>query len=202
MSPSSNKPSPPPGSIWERIEYAREALGWDQSTMGTEALENRSHYSKVMANWNPKFETIERLIRCLVDKQGFSEVWLRSAVGPEKADGSALPEPRTFLTQLRTLAGRLGLPEQELLTLWADPQGEGPLQKLPEDVQRAAFAAAYLEGRSFEDVRQAARQAMRSPSKKGAGVDHWLAEIRRKLETIKPGSGTRPGLVLIPAKEQ
>jgi hypothetical protein len=190
---------PPAGSHWERIERAREELGWSGRDLGREALGVPMGYNTIASrNWQSKAGTLDRLIARLTQK-GYSEAWLRVGTLPEKADGSSLPEERSVLAKLGLLSRRLARPHLEIIALWDDLGGAGPLEKFPEDVQRAAFAAAYLEGRSLEDVRLAVRAAQKKLAR-GAGVDTWLLEIRKALEHIKPGSGTHRGLSLLPSK--
>lgn len=195
------KPPPPAGSIWERIERARQALEWNERKIGAEALGNPTHYTKIWAGgWGARTTTQDKLIERLV-REGFSESWLRLGTLPERSDAQPIPEPPKISTQLRLLASRLGLHEEQLLALWADLEGPGPLDKLSDEARRAAFAAAYMEGRTLEDVKLAARQVMRNkPGLKG--IDSWLHAIRVALEGIEPSSGKRPGLVLVPFPEK
>lgn len=195
------KPPPQPGSIWERIERARAALGWGERKMGSEALGNPSHYTKIWARgWQAKENIANKIIERLVEED-FSEAWLRAGIPPERGSGKPLPAPQKLSAQLSLLARRLAMPEKQLLALWTDLEGVGPLDKLTDEVQRAGFAAAYMEGRTLEDIRAAIGQVMRKkPGTKG--IDSWLSEIRYAVRDIKPGSGTRPGLTLIPAKAE
>lgn len=200
MSPPPKLP-PQPGSVWDRIEQARAALGWGERKMSSEALGNPTHYTKIWARgWQAKEIIVNKIIARLVGEH-FSEAWLRAGIPPEHGSGEPLPTPKKLSGQLALLARRLAMQEKQLLALWTDLEGAGPLDKLSDEVQRAAFAAAYMEGRTLEDIRAAIGHVMRT--KPGIrGIDTWLSEIRYAVRDIKPGSGTRPGLTLIPAKAE
>lgn len=184
--------SPQPGSIWARIEEAREALGWNESEFGVKALKNRTGYTAIKRRgWSATERTIQKLISRLEQDGGYSGAWLRAGVLPEMADGSPLPERRKTTEQLIRLAGKLGLGHDQIMRLWVDLDSEGPLQRYPEDLQRAAFAAAYLENRTLEDVMLAVEKARASENWRTAPIDDMLMVIRVTLRTIKRGgSGT------------
>lgn len=187
------KEPPPPGSVWSRIDQAREALGWSESDLGTKALKNRTGYTKIgERKWNSKGKTLEKILARLVG-EGFSELWLRAGVLPVKSDGTSVPEAPRHSANLKLLARKLALKPEQIMALWADLQSEGPLEKFPEQLQRAAFAAAYLEDRTLEDVRRAVEKARENWSwSSDRGIDHFLSEIRLALRSIQPaGSGTR-----------
>lgn len=197
MSPKP-KPPPPPGSVWARIEEARILLGWGEGELSKNALLSRTHYASIGARgWNAEAHTYDKLIVALVEN-GLSETWLRAGVLPIMSDGKPLPEAPRRSAQLRELARKLALKPEQVMALWADLEAEGPLEKFTDECQRAAFAAAYLEGRTLEDVRTAVQRAQRSESWiKGKGVDHFLAEIRFALRTVKAASGTRMQLTIV-----
>lgn len=170
--------------------------------MGEETLDNHSHYTKIWERgWRgTTAKTTDKIVARLV-QEDFSEEWLRAGTLPERGSGKPLPAPQNVSAKLGLLAQRLLMPEQQMMALWADLEGVGPLDKLTDEVQRAAFAAAYMEGRTLEDIRAAVGNVMRKrPTPKG--IDSWLSEIRFAVRSIKPGSGTRPGLTLIPAKAE
>lgn len=193
--------SPQPESVWARIERAREALQWNESKLGREALNNRTGYTKIKERgWSAHERTQKRIVARL-EQEGFSGVWLRAGVLPEKLDGAALPERPKFTDQLHRLAIKLGMSSDQILGLWVDVDAEGPLERYPEQLQRAAFAAAYLEGRTLEDVRLAVEKARGSESlDPKASLDDMLMVIRVTVRAIKSGgSGTllalrKPGL--------
>jgi hypothetical protein len=180
-----------PSAVWGRIETAREALGWTDGDLSMRALKGRTHYSLLKnRGFNAKSGTQEKIIQCL-EQNGYSGAWLRAGVPPERSDGVALPEPPKNATRLAQLAQKLGLSTEQVMRLWADLDTEGPLQKYPEDLQRAAFAAAYLEDRTLEDVRLAVDKARSSEIWDSKSVDAMLMAIRVTLKTIKrSGSGT------------
>lgn len=188
---------PPPGSIWARIERAREYLDLSGSALGEAALGGRQNYNTIRArNWRAMFDTVEQLMSYFA-KEGFSPAWLWLGVKPERGGEEPLPIEKSVMEKLRLLARRLALPDDEVIALWGDMQGEGPLEKYSEDLQRAAFAAAYLDGRTLDDVRKAIQIASKNTTR-GAGKETWLQAIRDALKTIKPGSGQRPALSLVP----
>jgi len=180
-----------PDLVWARIEKAREALGWNESELGTKALSNRTGYTKIKARgWAAHARTKEKVISRL-EQEGYSGTWLRAGVLPEKVDGAPMPEQRKITDQLARLAAKLGLGSDQVMALWVDLDSEGPLQQYPEELQRAAFAAAYLENRTLEDVKLAVEKARSSDSWRGATVDEMLMTIRVALRSIKRGgSGT------------
>ncbi len=183
--------SPQPGSVWDRIEKAREALGWKESDVGVKALRNRTGYTKIKSRgWSAHDRTLGRLLSCF-EQQGYSAAWLRAGVLPEKADGSPLPERKKIVGQLTRLAAKLGLGADQLMRLWVDLDSEGPLQRYPEDLQRVAFAAAYLEDRTLEDVQLAVEKARSSENWRSDNIDQMLMAVRYTLQGIKrSGSGT------------
>jgi hypothetical protein len=180
-----------PDGVWTRIERAREALEWTDSDLGERALGTRTHYSLLKSRgYKAHAKTIEKIIQRL-QQEGFSGAWLRAGILPERADGSPLPERPKIVVQLGLLAAKLGLDAEQVTGLWVDLDSEGPLQSYPEDLQRAAFAAAYLENRTLEDVRLAVEKARASETWRSASVDEMLMVIRVTLKTIKRGgSGT------------
>jgi hypothetical protein len=181
---------PQPNGVWSRIERAREALGWTDSELSERALGARTHYSLLKKRGFKAHEkTLEKIIHCL-EQVGYSGTWLRAGVLPERADGAPMPERAKVVTQLARLASKLGLSAEQVMGLWVDLDAEGPLQRYPEELQRAAFAAAYLENRTLEDVRIAVEQARSSPSW-STGIDDMLMAIRIALRAMKRGgSGT------------
>jgi hypothetical protein len=186
--------SPQPESVWFRIERARNALGWNESRLGSEALKNRTGYTKIKERgWSAHERTQEKIITRL-EQEGYSGVWLRAGVLPEKMDGSALPERPKVAAQLARLARKLCLDSNVLVGLWVDMDAEGPLEKYPDELQRAAFAVAYLDNRTLEDVRRAVDKLRSSPSWKSSwDIDKVVTELRYALREIKPsGSGTMP----------
>lgn len=188
---------PPPGSIWARIERAREELGLTRTSFGEEALDGRQNYNTIRARgWGGLFETVERLVSFLVSK-GYSPTWLWLGTPPELGKGESLPLEKSVMEKLRLLARRLALPDDEVIALWGDLNGAGPLEKYSEDIQRAGFAAAYLDGRTLDDVRRAIQIAQKE-TMRGAGKETWLQAIRDALKTIKHASGERPALTLVP----
>lgn len=194
------KPKPPAGSVWSRIEQARESLPWSERKLSEEALGNQTHYGLLgRRGWKSETETQDKVIAVL-ERLGFSGSWLRSGVLPERSDGDPLPESPKIIAQLTDLARKLGMPADQILELWTET--EGPLEKLSDECQRAAFAAAYLDGRSLEDARLAVQRAQRSVEwRKGSGVTHMLQRIRFELELIKPASGTMGRLTMVPRSE-
>lgn len=186
--------SPQPESVWARIERARETLAWNESQLGREALDNRTGYTKIKERgWSAHERTQERIIARL-EREGFSGVWLRAGVPPERMDGSVLPERPKIVVQLARLARKLGMSSEQLVGLWVDLDAEGPLEKYPEDLQRAAFAVSYLDNRTLEDVRRAVDKLRGTSAWKGSwDIDKMVTEIRYTLRDIKPsGSGTMP----------
>jgi len=181
---------PQPDSAWARIEAARQALGWNESDMGEKALGNRTHYTKIKTRgWSAFGKTQERIIKRL-EQEGFSGSWLRAGLLPERADGAALPERPKIVTQLAQLAAKLGLSAEQITRLWVDLDAEGPLQRYPEELQRVAFAAAYLENRTLEDAQRAVEKARVSDTwaNYNSNVDDMLQAVRMALRSIKRGS--------------
>lgn len=199
-----DKKPPQPGTFWARVEEARLSLKWPEDQLSRSAFgENRrTHYTMIAARgWRSKTNTMDKLIVCLVE-QGFSEVWLRAGIPPERSDKKALPEPPKVSARLAQLALKLHMPGEQLIALWADLEVEGPLERFPEKVQRAAFAAAYLDARSLDDVRLAVAAAQRDPEwRSGDGIDQILMNIRMALRHIRAGSGLRPSLAAIRKNE-
>jgi len=197
------KDPPQPGTIWDRIERARGELEWNESQMGEYALGQRTHYSLIgKRGWNADPATINKIVDCLTAR-GFSEVWLRVGIPPERSDKKALHADQKLSAKLRLLGLKLSLKYEQLVELWTDLDLEGPLERFSEEVQRAAFAAAYLENRSLEDVRLAVFEAQRGEAwLKGRGADHYLMQIRFALSKIKAAdSGSYPRIALVRRKD-
>lgn len=184
------KDSPQPDALWSRIERAREALQWTDGDLSERAVGTRTHYSTLKRRgFKATASTQEKFIQCL-EQEGYSGTWLRAGILPERADGAPIPERPKIVLQLAQLAGKLGLSTEQVMGLWVDLDAEGPLQRYPEELQRAAFAAAYLENRTLEDVRLAIETA-RSSEGWSTGIDDMLMAIRMALRTMKRrNSGT------------
>ncbi len=94
--------------IWERLEWAREQVGWGQRELGREAgLKHDSHYSVVLRQFKAgggiKAETLDLLVDALV-RRGFSEAWLRKGVGPELSNERTVEYPERYPNRARAIA--------------------------------------------------------------------------------------------------
>jgi transcriptional regulator with XRE-family HTH domain len=84
-------------TLIERIEQARESIGWTGRELAREAgLKHESHYSVVLKNLKmgggAKAETIDKIVQCLVG-HGFAEEWIRYERGSQRRSFAQQYEP-------------------------------------------------------------------------------------------------------------
>jgi hypothetical protein len=80
----------PKVELWERLEAARESLGWGQRETGRNAkLKQDTHYARVLTTLKqggtPELGTFEKIIVAFVD-QGISRRWLQHEIGDMRED--------------------------------------------------------------------------------------------------------------------
>jgi hypothetical protein len=83
----------------ERIESARQVLGWTGRQLAREAgLKQESHYglalSRAKGGGGVHVATLDKLIQCLV-RHGWSEEWLRHGIGPQRQPVAIPVQPAT-----------------------------------------------------------------------------------------------------------
>ncbi len=84
-------PPPPPGSVWERIEQAREEEGISYYRLsllaheGNEALGGSYRTIATRNGWKAGGDVRDRFVAALA-RLGFSELWLALGRGPRRGD--------------------------------------------------------------------------------------------------------------------
>lgn len=77
-------PPPPPGSVWERIEWARQQEKLKYMPFSLLANRSPAQYRNIgTRGWGGRHEVVESFIRAVV-KLGYSEVWVRVGQGEPK----------------------------------------------------------------------------------------------------------------------
>jgi hypothetical protein len=92
MSRAAEKPLPPPpsGSVWERVERARQEQGLNYSEISLLAEHSTRHYRGLAhRKWGAKGKTEAAYVKALVDL-GWSREWLLLGTGKERSDGKVL----------------------------------------------------------------------------------------------------------------
>lgn len=87
-------PPPPPGTVWARIEEARESEGMTYGELSKESDRAIGHYRLIATRngWTAHDDVTDSFVETLV-KRGWSEVWLRSGFGRKRTDGKSVTDP-------------------------------------------------------------------------------------------------------------